>query len=178
MPVTVSNLLMGPATIFVAPFGTTEPATAATAPAAGWIDVGGTMDGATLSISQTYTELVVDQIAQRVGSRLTEQNFSVAVSLAEATLANLRLSMNLAVAAGTSLELDSIISNADPLYVAVLLQGQKPGGGNRNVIIRRALSVEGAELSFSKDGQTVLPVTWQSHYVSSTVKSIKIDDSP
>jgi hypothetical protein len=113
-----------------------------------------------------------------VGSRLTEQNFTIDTKLAEATLANLRVAMNLATGAGTTLELDSAISNADPNYVAVLLEGQRPGGGNRRVIIRRALSTEGIEMEFTKDGQTVVPVTWTSHYVSDTVKSIKIDDTP
>lgn len=178
MAVTVSNLLMGPARIYVAPFGTTEPADATVALAVGWVDVGGTTDGATLNIEQTYTPLVVDQIAQRVGSRLTEQNFSVATNMAEATLANLRNSMNMADGTGTVLELDSAISNAEPLYKAVLLEGQRPGGGNRRVIVRRALSTEAIEMAFSKDGQTVVPVTWTSHYVSSSIKSIKIDDTP
>jgi hypothetical protein len=50
---------------------------------------GGTQDGVKLSVDQTYSELEVDQITVRVGSRLTKRDFTVKTSLAEATLENL-----------------------------------------------------------------------------------------
>lgn len=178
MAVSVANLLAGPATIYVAPFGTTEPATPATPPAAGWVDVGGTDGGARLVMNTTYTPLTVDQIAGPVGSRLSDRTITVATSMAEATLANLRTALNLAVGTGTTLEVGAEISNSEPLYKAVMIVGQKPGGGPRLVILRRALSTESIEMAWTKDGKTMIPVTFSGYYVSSSISSIKIDDTP
>lgn len=178
MGVTTTNLLMGPAKVYIAPFGTTEPLNADIELAAEWTDVGGTLDGANINIEQTYTELLVDQIAMRVGSRLTSQNVSVTVNMAEATLANMRVATNTAAGAGTTFELDPTISNAEPNYVAVIFEGQRPGGGNRRFIIRRALSIEAIEMAFTKDGQTVIPTTFGAHYVSDSIKPVKLDDTP
>ena len=178
MGVTVTNLLAGPATIYVAPFGTTEPTTADATPDAAWVDVGGTDGGARLVMNTTYTPLTVDQIAGPVGSRLTDRTITVATSLAEATLANLRSALNLPVDVGTTLEVDAEISNEEPEYRAVMIVGQKPGGGNRLVILRRALSTESIEMAWTKDGKTMIPVTFSGYYVSSSVSSIKIDDTP
>src|SRR4051794_37689133 len=125
MGVTVSNLLMGPAEIFAGVFGSTEPANAAAAITTPFADLGGTDGGATATISQTYTPLVVDQMAMPVGARKTEQSIRVSTSLAEGTLSNLRLALN-DIGTGTSLELDAEISNAEPHYSCIILRGQKP----------------------------------------------------
>lgn len=178
MSVTVTNLLQGPAAVWIGTFGATEPVNADAAPGTGWTNVGGTDGGAKLTVSQSYSNLTVDQIAMPVGSRMTDLSVSVDTSLAEATLANLKTALNMAAGAGTSLELDPTITNADPNYAAVLLIGQRPGGGNRLVIIRRALATGNVELAYAKDKQTVIPVTFSGFYVSAAVKPIKIDDTP
>jgi hypothetical protein len=178
MPVTTSNLLMGPAKLYFGAVGSTEPPSNATVLGAPWTDIGGTTDGLTLTINQTYTPMMVDQVAMPVGSRKTEQGVQVATNLAEATLANLRMVLNQATAVATFTELDADISNADPLYQAVCIEGQKPGGGTRRVFVRRTLSTESIEMPFTKDGMTVVPVTFTAYYVSSTVKAIRIDDTP
>lgn len=64
MAVTSSNIVLGAANLFTAPFGTAEPIDAVVAPAVAWIDAGGTTDGVTVSVSPDYTELVVDQIGR------------------------------------------------------------------------------------------------------------------
>ena len=280
MGVTVSNLLMGPAELFAAAFGATEPANAAAAVVAPFRDLGGTEGGATLTIAQTYTPMMVDQVAMAVGSRKTAQSVRVATNLAEATLDNLRMALNQpggaggvnevqtislgsatagtvtltfagqtttalaynataaavtaalealtnvapgdVVVTGTAwpaaltitfggayastdvaaitvtatgltggtpnvvtttpgtasefLELDAEIGNAEPNYTSVLVRGAKPGGGNRLVIVRRALSVESIGMSWTKDGMTMVPVTFEGYYVSKSVKAIRLDD--
>jgi hypothetical protein len=177
MAVTVTNLLAGPAQVLVAPFGTAEPANAEATPGVGWVDVGGTDGGVRLVMSQTFTPLTVDQIAGPVGTRLTDRSVSVATSMAEATLANLRLALNLPVDAGTTVEVEHEISNADPPYKAVMIVGQKPGGGPRLIIVRRALPTESVEMAWTKDGKTMIPITFTGYYVSASVSSLKIDDT-
>lgn len=178
MSITVTNLLQGPATIYVGPFGATEPTTADEVLDTAWKDVGATDSGAKLTITQKYSDMVIDQVALPVGTRLTEQSFSIDTALAEATLANLRIALNLASSTATELELDPTISNSEPNYAAVLLVGQRPGGGNRVVIIRRALVTANVEMAFQKDKMTTVPVTFSGYYVSQSIKPIKIDDTP
>lgn len=179
MTTTSTNLLQGPADLWVATFGATEPANAATAPAVAWVDAGSTDGGTTLTLGQTYSNMTVDQVAMPVGSRLTEQMTTVATTLAEATLPNLRRALNLAVSAATSVEFGGEdIVNTDPGYFAVLLKGRAPGGTPRIVILRRTLSTESIGVPFQKDGKTVLPITWTAFYVSSSIKAVKIDDTP
>lgn len=179
MGVTTSNLLQGPVAVHVGLFGATEPANAEGVISPNFTDVGGTTDGCTLTLGQTFSNMVVDQVPMPVGSRLTEQMATVTTNVAEATLANFRIALNQAVSAATTVEFggDDIV-NADPLYRAVLLKGRAPGGTPRLVIVRRALSTESIGVPFKKDGMTVVPVTWTAYYVSSSIKAVKIDDTP
>src|ERR1044072_876781 len=97
MAVTTTNLIQGPGTLYSGAFGATEPtdtAVNAIPAASAWTDMGGTQDGVKLSVDQTYSELEVDQITLRVGSRLTKQDFTIETSLAEATLENLSTTLN------------------------------------------------------------------------------------
>lgn len=178
MPVTTTNALMGPVKISTGSVGATEPPSNATILGAPWTDIGGTTDGATLTIGQTYTGMSFDQVAMEVGSRKTAQSIQITTNFGEATLANLRMALNQAVSATTFVELDADISNADPLYQAVCLEGQKPGGGPRRIYVRRTLSTADIGIPFKKDAQTVIPVTFTAYYVSSTIKAIRFDDTP
>lgn len=180
MGVSVTNLLQGPAVISTGAFGAVEPANTATALGSTWTDIGGTDGGCRLVMSQTYSAMMVDQIAQRVGSRKVDQNFAVATAMAEATLKNLRAALNVADpgAETNTLGVKAEITNADPLYRAICIEGQRPGGGPRRIYIRRALSTENIEMAFTKDGKTLIPVTFTSHYVSASIDSIFIDDRP
>lgn len=178
MGVTTSNLLMGPATLYTGAVGATEPPSNATALGAPWTDAGGTQGGATLTISQTFAPMEVDQVAIAVGSRRTKVGVRVATNLAEATLANLRVALNQAISAATFLEVDADIGNVDPNYGAICLQGVKPGGGPRRIFVRRTLSTEDIGVPFQKDGMTLVPVTFDAYYVSTSIKAARIDDTP
>lgn len=174
-----SNVLQGPADVYTGNFGATEPANAAAViDSTAWKFVGATDGGATLTLSQTYSNMEVDQVALPVGARRTAQSVELATTLAEATLANLRRAFNAAISAGTTFELDSQIANADPTYTSVLLKGLSPGGSPRLVIIRRALSTANVALAWKKDGKTVIPVTFSGYYVSQSIAAFKVDDTP
>lgn len=179
MAVTTTNLLQGPADLFHGVFGATEPVDAGTAPAAAWSDLGGTDGGATLTVGQTYAPMTVDQVAMPVDARKTEESVSVATSLAEGTLDNLRRALNIAVApTETEIEaLGELFSNSSPLFSAVLLKGQKPGGGPRLVVVRRALSTENVAMAWTKADKTMIPVTFTGYFVSASVRALRIDDT-
>ena len=184
MSVTGTNLVQGPATLYSGAFGAAEPLDTAvnTTPAASsWTDVGGTQDGVKLTIDQSYTELEVDQVVDRVGSRLTKRDFTVETSMAEPTLANLSLALNGGTSASgagyASFDPSFASSATQPTYKALLFDGWAPGGTfNRRVIVRKALSTDAVEMAYTKDKQTLYGVKFSGHYVSASIAPVHVVD--
>ncbi len=184
MSVTTTNLVQGPATLYSGAFGATEPADTAvnaTPPSSSWTDVGGTQDGLKLGIDQSYTELEVDQVVDRVGSRLTKRDFTLETSMAEVTLTNLSLALNGGTSASgagyASFEPSFASSATQPTYKALLFDGWAPGGAyTRRVIVRKALSTDAVEMGYTKDKQTLFGVKFSGHYVSASIAPIHIVD--
>jgi hypothetical protein len=189
MGVTATNLIAGAAELHVGEFGAVEPIDTAVAAALDdevWRDLGGTNDGVTLTVSREYLKLAVDQTVDAPGRRMTERDVTVATNLAEGTLENLALAMAQAESSVTvggtgptayaAMDLLGDDSGAEPDYVAVILRGRAPAGKRRNVIIRKALSTEEVESAYTKDGQTFIPVTFAAHWVSPSIRPMRIVD--
>lgn len=195
MAATVTNLVQGPAALYIGAFGATEPLNGAvntTPQASAWTDLGGTTDGAQLSINQEYKELEVDQVVDVPGRRLVKRDMSVKTNLAEPTLQNLLYSLNDANGgslgasgagyAGTY-EPAFTDSATQPTYRALIVHGWAPGSASstqkrRMVILRKVLSSDNVELAYKKDEQSVFSVTWSVHYVSGAIAPFKfIDES-
>ena len=179
MPVTSTNLIQGPATLYVGIFGATEPATISAAPATGWTDVGGTTDGVTLSVELEFAELNVDQLVDLAGQRITKRVAKVKTNLAEATLANLAVALNeLAGSVATNKFTPSNgLTAFTPNYAAILVDGLAPGGFKRRVIVRKCLQIGNVETNYKKDGQTLFPVEFASHYVSASIAPFSWEDA-
>jgi hypothetical protein len=179
MATTVANLVQGPANLWVAAFGATEPADAVAAPAVAWTDAGATKDGVNLSIEQEYAQLEVDQLADVPASRLIKRTITVETNLAENTLANLKTVLNGGtIATNTYTPGTGALSGQEPTYSALIIDGVAPSGKNRRIIIRKVLSTDKVEVSYSKGDQSVFSVTFTAHYVSGTVDPFKIIDAP
>lgn len=183
MAVTTSNLIQGPADVYTAAFGATEPADSAvgSAPSAStWTDVGGTLEGATITITQEYAELLVDQLVDTPERRLTKRDTTVSTRMAEPTLDNLAVVLNggtvTASAGYSTYEPDDATSATQPDYWAVMLDGYAPSSLRRRMITRKVLSVEAVESAYTKEEQTTFSVTWASHYVSSAIKPFRVTD--
>lgn len=181
MTVTVTNLIQGPANLWIGAFGTAEPATTATVPAAGWVDAGGTQDGVTLTVEQEFSPLTVDQVVDEAGATRTARRAKVKTNLAEATLANFAQSLNeLAASVASSVFTptngDKPAAFAVP-YVAVLLRGLGPGGIPRDIIVRRTIQTANTESSYKKDGQLLIPVEYQGFFVSTSIVPFVIKDA-
>jgi hypothetical protein len=183
MSVTTTNLIMGPADLYSGAFGATEPADTAvnaTPAASAWTDIGGTDGGVKLTVDQKFTELKVDQIVDRVGSRLTSRDFIVETNLAEPTIANLSLALNggtAATGAGySSLEPLYASSATQPTYIAVLFDGYAPSSLRRRVILRKTLQTDKVDTSYTKDKQTFFPVKFMGHYISPSIAPLHVVD--
>lgn len=187
MAVTTTNLVQGPAELFVAQFGATEPADTAAAlaidPPAPWTCIGATTKGVTLTFDQTYDILNVDQIPDNVGARMSARSVTVATQMAELTLQNLAVALNGGtVASATGVQTYDPLtgdSSTQPVYNALIIDGWAPVGASgvpvkRRVILRKVLSTKGAELVYDKTDMAVYKVTLSCFYVSASVKPFHI----
>jgi hypothetical protein len=184
MSVTVSNLIMGPATLYIGAFGAAEPADTAindTPAASAWTDLGGTQDGVKMTIDQTYSPLEVDQVVDEAGARLTKRLFTVETNLAEATLENLTYLLNDGTPASgagyKSFEPIYASSATQPTYRALVLDGYAPQQFRRRFVVRRCLSNDKVETVYKKDSQTLFTVKWQGFYVSAGIAPFKTIDA-
>lgn len=177
MSVTATNLIQGPATLYHGVFGVAEPLTIGAEPGVGWTDCGGTKDGVELGIADEYSVLEVDQIVYEVGRTRTKRVVTVKTQLAEATLANWALAINNTAPVGNELTPDDGVDAFLPAYNAILLDGIAPGGFRRRFIARKVLSTDSVASAYKKDGQTLIPVTFTGHWVSSSIKPFKLYDA-
>lgn len=185
MTVTASNLLQGPVALYTAAFGAAEPATISTEiDLEVWRDLGGTSDGLEVSVSDDYAQLTVDQLLMAPESRRTGRSVTAKSNLAEVTLDNLALAITQVAPAAASagqrtLDLEDGLSAFQPTYFAILAEGFAPGGFRRRIIIRKALQTDETAQSYKKDDQTLIPVTFTAHYISSSIPSVSwIDATP
>lgn len=183
MGVDVANLTQGPGTLYRGAVSATEPLDTAmnlapTEP--DWSDVGGTMDGVTLTINQEYSELNVDQVVDVPGRRISKRDMTIGTNMAEPTLENLAFCLNqgtISEGAGfKAIVPPNDTSATQPTYSALIFDGFAANSLRRRVIVRRALSTNNVEFAYKKDAQTVFTATFSAHFVSSTIPAFKIVD--
>jgi hypothetical protein len=189
MSVVPSNLTQGPATVWYAVFGTSAPADSAvtSAPGSGFTDVGGTQGGVMAEIDNTYTDQVVDQLVDPIGTRLTKRDIMVTTQLAETTLANLATTMNALVTTSvqsgyTTLDLQTTTSATQPQYSTLIIDGWAPTTGTsevscrRRIIVWKAVAQTKVTLEYDMQKNGVYAVTWKAFYVSASVSPVHIVD--
>jgi hypothetical protein len=182
---------MGPATLYWAPFGTTEPAYTAigSPPASPWTDFGGIADGTSilLEVDQTYTDIGVDQLAYPVGARLTKGVIQVTAQLEETTLQNMQVVLNQNLTLNTQsgyTVADPIVTTSatQPNYSALLIDGWAPTTGTteveckRRIVVRKVLSQAKADLEYTKNKPAMYQCTWSAYYISQSVSMYEITD--
>lgn len=188
MPVVSTNLIQGPGYLYVGAFGAAEPADSAinaTPASSTWTDVGGTMDGVTITTNPEWAELTVDQVVDVVGRRLTKRDIQVATNMAEPTLENFAIVNNggtvTASAAYKTYDPTNDDASTQPTYRALLFDGYAPQTTagvtmRRRLAVRKALSIESVETAYKKDEMTLYPVTFAAHYVSSVIRPFRYTD--
>jgi len=192
MAITPSNIAMGPATVYWAPSGATEPAYSAigSPPSSSvWTDVGGTSDGSSilLEVQHSLTDIHVEQLIDPVGARVSKRVIQITASLEEATLANLQLAMNqlLTISPGSGYTVAdplTSITSVQPNYMAILIDGWAPTTGTtevecrRRIIVRKCLSSSKVDLEYEKTKPTVYNTTWTGYWISSSISPFELVD--
>lgn len=182
---------MGPATVYWAPFGTTEPPYSQTAnvPPNTWTDVGATADGSSvlLEIEHTLTDISAEQLVDPIGSRLSKRVIQVTCALEEGTLQNLQLAMNqmLTLSSGpgyTVADPITTLGSTQPVYTALMIDGFAPTTGTtevickRRMLVRKCLSSSKVDLEYEKTKPVIFNTTWTGFYVSSSVSPFELID--
>lgn len=181
------DLVLGPATLYIASYGATEPANGSVGSAPDplvWTDLGGILGGVELSIDQEWIEVELKQLPDKPMKRLKRRRLSIKTQLAEPTLANLAYALNDTAAVTGQVFEPTVRSEASVLsYNALIIDGWAPGFNDtthkhkrRRLIIRKCLSVDNVQMGYNKEGQTVYTVTWTCHYVNSTTPIFRIVD--
>jgi hypothetical protein len=186
------NIVIGPATVYAAPFPATEPAyTAITSPPSSsvWTDVGGTVDGSSvlLEVEHGLTDIHVEQLLDPVAGRVTKRVIQVTAALAEASLQNLQLAMNqmLTLSPGSGYTVGDLVTTAassQPTYMAILIDGFAPTTGTdevscrRRLIIRKCLSSSKVDFEYEKTKASVFNTTWTGYWISSSISPVELID--
>src|SRR5688500_10934762 len=192
MPGSATTLLVGPGALWDADCGPTEPVGTAVADArpGGGPHLGATDGAAAGTAARASRRVRTERTVGTPGRRLTSLDVSLATALAEPTLEDWRLSLADAASeittggAGATGYAAMDLGGPDepgeePDYRAVIFRGRAPQGRRRLVIVRKALSVEEVESEYKKDDQTFIPVTFQAHWVSTSIKSVHcVDERP
>lgn len=191
MGVTVSNLVLGPANLYFAPFGSAEPADSSvtpngmtTPPGSPWVDVGGTDGGVNFVTEGELTALAVDQIIMDVGARQTGLKMSIQTKMAEVTLTNFNTALNGTASQGSgsgyaTLDINVTQAATQPTYIALIMDGLAPylstgAPARRRVIVRKVLATPKISLVGDKKNQQSFDVTWNAYYVSAGVTPVHI----
>jgi hypothetical protein len=194
MSVVPYNVVLGPATLYAAPFGTTFPTDASflSVPSAPWTDVGGTTGGVSVDIDETITGIKVDQVLDEVGARVTARTISVVTTFMENQLANFSLALNQATTSGSgvatggenyaTLDMEGAASGAtQPLYTSLIVDGWAPtlstgAAARRRFTVAKVLSTPKISEKYDMANAATLAVTFTAYYVSSDVSPIHIID--
>lgn len=185
----VSNLLMGPATVYAGASGviTAPPADAAvnsTPAASAWTDLGATDGGLTFEITPKFTDFAIDQTVDVVGSRLTSRTVMATVQLAEATLQNLATALNTTVGS-TGANFASFEPNYGQFatqvpYISLLVDGWAPyatvANARRRIYMPRVLSTGKIGIVYAKDKQVGYTVQFQAYFASGSVAPFHVTD--
>jgi hypothetical protein len=184
------SLVMGPATVYVADFDSPEPLDSeihSVPSALYWKDIGTTLDGVTLTVTHEFDNPDVTQIPLKTASRLKRRHLKVEMNMAEMTLINLLYALNsgsVEVGSGYQGYSPPFLDRATPLtYRAIIVDGWAPGFSEidgkhrrRRIVLRKCLSTEDVNSSYTKDKLTVQNVTWTVHRVDDEVSPFKVID--
>lgn len=163
---TPSNVQLGPGRLWVGPIGTTEPTNASSALDAAFVAVGYTETGNVYSAQITTEPVEVAEELDPIRYVNTRRVQSVQFAMAEATLRNLRLSMNEGVQTTAAGETWEPQTDFDQLVRVMIVWDSldTAAGDNTNVrwLFRQCFQVDAVEINHNKaPNKSLIPVRFQ-----------------
>lgn len=165
------NVLVGSATLRVAPIGTTIPVFTASPLAwdAAWKQVGYTKDGTKLDYNPTFTDITVDEEDAPIDKRLTGEKAVISANVAEATLDNIATAIAgvngapvVVAAVGGAKGTKTIkVGSGKAAKMMVSLEGVSPDGLSRVVVGYIAIATGNLSLAFKKNSEVIVPMSFE-----------------
>ncbi len=187
MSINPNNLVQGPANLYLAPFGSVEPAdntatVAGGAPGGVWVDAGGTETAVMVEEDAKYTAQRVMQIPMDLGGRLTDYVVTVTTQMAEISVQNLTYALNQLVTTTVNAgytTVDRIVSSAavQPTYAALIIDGWGPTlstglSARWRHIVRKVLCQPKIQRNYDPGKPVVYDVTFQAYWVSPSITPV------
>lgn len=152
-----ANVTMGPGTIYVAPLGTTEPASATATLDAAFRQVGYTEEGSTFNFETTAEDIFVAEEFYPVAVKTTRVAANVQFQMAEATRENLALAINAGANAAETGTLEPVTPGSE---VRVMILVAKENGARW--LFRRAFQAGNIAMRNAKaPDKTLIPVEFR-----------------
>lgn len=178
---TATQIIAGPATLYVAPVGTTLPNTSSPAVwpptwPAGWVPVGYTEKGVDLIFTPTVKAFTPDEEASAVYDILEAEKVDVSAILWESTIENYNRAISAAVFSDDGAVRKLAVGGLILRYVAIGYQGPAPVSDSmsspastptgRVVIVQKAIVTSAISLNMSRKDIQKFAVKWEARKIA------------
>jgi hypothetical protein len=167
--ITTPNLLTDPGFLFWAPLATTLPANTVVASKfsdtwpVGWLQLGATVEGSTLSYELTVEAITVAELFDPIKFPTTGRTGSLSFALAEFSMTNLKRAMNggtITVTGATTTTMSSYAFPTPGLEARAML-GWESSDATVRIVAPQSISSGTIEMAFQKAPNFAqIPTTW------------------
>lgn len=156
------EILTGVGTLWVAPLGTAFPADPSTTPGAGWVDLGETQDGVTITYDEDVTEIEIDQETGPVKAIRSKESLTVETKLVRSTLENMVYLNQQTVTTATPLKTIGSYKGASITEYAFMFRGNSAyaAGQKSQYQITRGYFKGPVTQEFAKDSNVAMECTF------------------
>jgi len=167
MAETVANVIVGTAALSY------NPTAGAAVGAAGWVTVGYTEDGVTMTYTADTADIEVEEETFPIRRVITKETVEITCNMAQNSIANLNTALAGGVLAGVNITLGAGVVKPISIKVVGTLLGTG-GALNRTVWMPYSQSLGAVGQSYRKGEKTLVPVTFQGyqHTAGGTVCTI------
>lgn len=163
---TTANVQLGPGRIYIAPIGTTEPASASAALPSAWVALGYTEDGTTFTVELTSEPIEVAEELDPIKYVNTRRTNQFSIQAAEMTRRNLALSLASGLTVNTPVAFEPVNPGSETPVMLVWDSNEDPtandgdGQGNRRWLFRQCRASGTIEMHRQKaPNKALLPIT-------------------
>lgn len=162
-----TNVQLGPGRLYVAPIGTTEPASASAALPSAWIALGYTEDGTTFTVSLTSEDIEVEEEIDPILTVNTKRANTLAVQMAEITKRNWGIALGSGILANDATAFEPVTPGSEVKVMMVWDSNEDPtttqgGQGNRRWLFRQCNPTGDVAINRQKaPNKALIPTTFK-----------------
>lgn len=157
MAKTIANVMVGVATLyFKYPVG------------GSYVEVGYTEDGVSMEYNADTADIEVEESTFPIKRVISKESLKVTCNMAESSLTNIDKAIAGSVLAGNVIT----IGGGNIKEMSIKIVGKNPAGYDRTIEIPLATAIGTVGMSYKKDKETVVPVTFQALKGASDVCTI------